>query len=301
MSLRLVLILWFAAGFALEALYLVRRNPRWGYLGGCAALVLIGTLWAHLRDHGSSPAASTGFGLVLFALVFAGVYANEILPVVSEKLLFTFTVIFWYGFATGFYHGSSLQQVLAVASLLPTAATVYAAWTRPTLGFWGKLSLYSWYLLIIVFLGWLQFPLRNLSIFDDQAPLGWLGPIDALATGMASLYLAVNAWYLYLLLPIPGKGQSFSDRMKEWHELTDLMTQRCSEDDGPSDKQTAVVLAVIGGGLVVNYLFNLLPNPMAISLAILAAAFGLERLPMSGARRAAADSAAAPAGSRTRD
>jgi hypothetical protein len=280
MSPRFALILWFAAGFVLEALYLVRRNPRWGFLGACVAAVFVGAFATYLKDRGSTPAEDTAVGLGLFAVVFASVYADQILPVVSEKLLFTFTVIFWYGYATEFYRGTNTQQLLAVASLVPTVATIYAAWTRPTLGFWGKLTLYCWYLLIVVFLGWLQFPFGNLSIFDERAPLGWLGPIEALATGMASLYLLANAWYLYLLVPIQGKGQSFSDRMKDWHELTGLMTQRCSEEDGPSDNQTAVVLAVIGSSLILNYLFKLLPNPMVISLAIIAAAVGLERLPV---------------------
>jgi hypothetical protein len=43
---------------------------------------------------------------------------------------------------------------------------------------------------------------------------------------MAFLFLAVNATYLYMLIPITGKTESWRDRLKEWHELTDEMAQR---------------------------------------------------------------------------
>ena len=77
--------------------------------------------------------------------------------------------------------------------------------------------------------------------------------------------------------------------MQQWHELTNLMTQRCSEEDGPSDNQTAVVLAAIGGGLALNYVFALLPPAMAVSIAIVAAGMGLERLPVRHALSLAAE------------
>jgi hypothetical protein len=35
----------------------------------------------------------------------------------------------------------------------------------------------------------------------------------------------------------PGKHQSWADRMRQWHELTDLMTQRCAEDE-PTHSQS---------------------------------------------------------------
>ena len=290
-----MLILWFVAGYALEALYLVRREPRWGWLGLCVFFSLILLVPAGLKSP-NALALHIGIALGFFALLFAGLFRDAILPIVGEKLLLTFTVIFWYGFATELYRGTHAQQILALVCLVPTVMTVYAAWTRPTLGFGSKLALYTWYLLIIVFLGWLQFPFGTLSIFAGRtAGLGWLGPLDAFATGMASLYLLVNAFYLYMLIPIPGRSQSFSDRMAEWHRLTDLMTQRCSEQDGPSDIQAAVVLALIGGGLAVNYVLVLVPPSLAVSLAIIAAAVGLERLPVRHALRGAEPAAATSA------
>jgi len=287
-------MLWFGAGFILEALYLVRRNPKWAQLAICAGVALVITVFVHLRDPTSDPLLDVGLGLGMAGIVLAALYQDEILPPVGDKLVLAFTLIFWFGFVTEFYHGTQLQQMLMFAALLPTAGTVYVAAARPALGFWGKLWLYTWYLGIVVFLGWLQFPFRNLSIFYEGADLGWLGPVDAFATGMASLYLLTNAWYLSELVPIPGKTQSFSDRMKEWHELTDLMTRRCSDEDGPGDGWAFAFIGVLGPLLLLNYVFALLPSSLVTSCAIVSAVMLLERLPTREARAAAPRVSRAP-------
>jgi hypothetical protein len=283
MTARTVLILWFAAGFVLEALYLVRRDPKWMQLAVCAGVAILGTVLTYLKHGGSDPAMHVGIGLGIFGVLVAGVYQDEILPPVGDKLLLAFTLIFWFGFVTGLYRGTRLQQLLLFVCLLPTAATIYVAAMRPALGFWGKLGLYIWYLVIVVFLGWLQFPFGNLSIFDDSATLGWLGPIDAFATGMACLYLLTNAFYLFELLPIPGRSQSFSDRMKDWHQLTNLMTQRCSDQDGPAEGWAFAIIGALGPLLLLNYVFELLPNSLVISIAIILATMLLERAPIRAA------------------
>jgi hypothetical protein len=280
MAFRTVLILWFGAGFMLEALYLVRRNPKWTQLAGCAGLGLVIAAIAHLKHPDGDPFMYVGIGLGMSGVALAMFYQDEILPPVGAKLLLAFTLIFWFGFVADLYHGTQLQLLLAFAGLLPTAAVVYVAWVRPALGFWGKLGLYTWYLVIIVFLGCLQFPFGNLSIFHDGSALGWLGPIDAFATGMASLYLLTNAYYLSELLPIPGRNQSFSDRMKDWHELTDLMTQRCSDQDGPAEGPAFAIIGALGLLLLLNYVLELLPNSLVISAAIILAAVLLERAPI---------------------
>jgi hypothetical protein len=295
---RTVLILWFAAGFVLEALYLVRRDPKWTQLAICAGGAIVATVLTYLKHGGGDPAMHVGIGLGIFGVLVAVMYQDEILPPVGDKLLLAFTLIFWFGFVTGLHRGTQLEQLLMFVSLLPTAATIYVAAMRPALTFWGKLGIYTWYLVIVVFLGWLQFPFRNLSIFDDSATLGWLGPIDALATGMASLYLLTNAYYLFELLPIPGRSQSFSDRMKDWQQLTNLMTQRCSDQDGPAEGRAFAIIGALGALLLLNYLFELLPNSLLISIAIILATMLLERAPIREALSAAA--AAPPPVSRAR-
>jgi hypothetical protein len=105
-------------------------------------------------------------------------------------------------------------------------------------------------------------------MFYDNRNLPWTTPVESLVAGMAFLYLLVNATYIFYLIPIPGKGQSWASRMKDWHEFTDLMVQRFDETL-PSHVGTLLILVVQGGALILDYFFHLLPAGFLISVFIL--------------------------------
>ena len=270
-DMRSQLILWFTLGVALESLYLIRLDFRWGRLACCVAAGFIVYVMNNDKPGYDAPAQAQ-VGFLIFAFLFGWLYKEDILPVVSEKLLLALTVLFWYGFAAEFYRGTAGQFILMGLATVPSSLTVYAALMRPPMSFWFKLLLYTWFLVVLVSLGLFQFPFGNLTIFKVQLAVPWLEPIDALATGMAFVYLAVNATYLYLLVPIPGKGQSFSDRMKDWHQLTDLMTQRCS-DEGPTHAQALWIVGILGGLVLGNYAYHWVPASLLISVALITSGF----------------------------
>jgi len=85
--------------------------------------------------------------------------------------------------------------------------------------------------------------------------------------GMAFLYLAVNIAYLYELIPIPERNQSWKARMKKWHELTDLMTHRVAEDQ-PTHRQTLLLLVGLGGALLAIYVYRWIPSGLLINILI---------------------------------
>jgi hypothetical protein len=272
---RAQLILWFTAGVAIESLYLIRRNPGWLRFACCIGAGLAVAAYAAYKSaaNGEADAQDVGYmsGLFAYVVLFGLLFTKEILPLVSEKLLLALTVIFWYGFAATFYSGTTAQNVLIVLAVVPSLITVYVALMRPALGFWLKLFLYTWFLTIVIAIGLFQFPYGNLQIFTvDSVP--WINAADAVVTGMALMYLAVNALYLYLLIPIPGKSQSFADRMKEWHELTDLMTQRCAADE-PTHLQALLIVATVGAVACLNYAFQLAPPALFISVTLMSCAF----------------------------
>ena len=139
---------------------------------------------------------------------------------------------------------------------------------KSKLNFWGKLLFYSWFLVIVVTLGLFRFSFSHLSLFFDRAHTPWIGSVDCLLTGMAFLYLIVNATYIWELIPIPGKNQSWQDRMRQWHELTGLMTKRC-DDQQPSHLQTVMIIVLQGGGLLLDYQYHLVPAGLLINVLIL--------------------------------
>lgn len=265
MNEHLVLVLWFGSGVALQALLLIRGDWNWGRLALCVGFGALGMLPGK-HEHVYQPFVHVLFSMGFFAFMYAMRFKDDLLPVVSEKVLLSYSLIFWFAFFSYFYKGTAWSVGLAAFLLVPTAATVFIAVQRPSLSFARKLSLYTWFLTVVVSLGLFQFPFQHLAIFLSPEKSPWLSPLDCVVAGMAFLYLAVNMAYLYELIPIPGKHQSWADRMREWHELTGLMTERF--EDEPMHRLGLLLIVAQGITLLLIYYFHWVSAALAINLFI---------------------------------
>ena len=265
MSEHLVLVLWFGLGVALQALLLIRGDWNWGRLAMCVGFGAVGMVPGK-HEHIYEPFLHILFSMGFFAFMFALRFKNDLLPVVSEKVLLSYSLIFWFAFFSYFYKGTAWSNALAALLLIPTAATVFIAVQRPTLSFVWKLSLYTWFLTVVVSLGLFQFPFQHLAIFLSPEKSPWLNPLDCVVAGMAFLYLAVNMAYLFELIPIPGKNQSWADRMMQWHKLTGLMTERF--EDQPMHRLGMLLILAQGIALLVIYFFHWVSAALAINLFV---------------------------------
>jgi hypothetical protein len=265
MSEHLVLVLWFGSGVALQALLLIRGDWNWGRLALCVGFGALGMLPGK-HEHVYQPFLHVLFSMGFFAFMYAMRFKDDLLPVVSEKVLLSYSLLFWFAFFSYFYKGTAWSIALAAFLLVPTAATLFIAVRRPGLSFAWKLSLYTWFLTVVVSLGLFQFPFQHLAIFLSPQKSPWLSPLDCVVAGMAFLYLAVNMAYLYELIPIPGKHQSWADRMRQWHELTDLMTERF--EDEPMHRLGLLLIVAQGIALLLIYYFHWVSAALAINLFI---------------------------------
>ena len=267
MNERLILILWFGLGVIIQAILLIRNDWDWGKLGLCLGIGLMGFMPGK-HENNYDPLIHIFLCFCFFAFIFAITFKEDILPLISEKILLSYSLIFWFSFFSFFYKDAFIHKFLFILFLLPSLATVFIAFIKSKLNFWGKLFFYSWFLTIIVSLGLFRFSFSHLSLFFSNHHSSWIGPIDCILTGMAFLYLVVNATYIWELIPIPGKNQSWKSRMEEWHELTNLMTQRC-DDQQPTHVQTILILVLQGGGLFLNYQYHLVPAAVLINVLLL--------------------------------
>lgn len=264
---RLILVAWFGLGVALQALVLIRGDWNWMRLAGCVAVGFLGMVPGR-HENIYQPYFHILLSLGFFSCWFAMAFKSDILPLVSEKVLLLYTMVFWFAFFSFFYEATLFHNILLALLLIPTIMTVVIAVMRPNLSFAWKLFLYSWFLGAVISLGLVQFPFRHLSLFLQPQGTPWLMPIECIVAGMAFLYLAVNITYLYELVMIRGKNQSWEQRMEKWHELTGLMTQRVSEDQ-LTHRDALVLLLGIGGILLVDYRFDWLPKTLVINAPII--------------------------------
>jgi hypothetical protein len=205
------------------------------------------------------------FPFFMFAVALAITRKKDILPIITEKILLSYSLTFWFVFFSKFYKAPNFLFFLL---LTPSIATILINFINSKLNFWKRIFFYYWFLLIIVFIGLNNFSYEYLNIFFNNTNLNFYSPINYILTGMAFLYLGVNVTYVFALIPLPGKHQSWADRMKEWHELTDVMTKRWS-DIQSTPKQALLIIFFQGGGLFLNYHYHFLSERLVLNLLVL--------------------------------
>src|SRR5215831_724941 len=181
---RMLLIWSFGAGVVLQAIILMHGDWDWGKLAGCIALALLAFV-PHDRRNIDQPLLNLLIFFSMFACVFAFSFMKDILQVLSPGVVLSHTLVFWFAFFAYFYDGTIRHQEFALLALLPSIASVIAvAWKGP-MGFVPKLALYTWFLIVIVCLGLMQFPFSQLAIFFTESQIPWTTPLESLAAGMA--------------------------------------------------------------------------------------------------------------------
>jgi len=259
----LLLIMCFSAGVFFQAFLLSgRRIFLLGMLIGGLAVA------AFFKPFDSDAGLKLFVVFLSFAFLFAFSFREEILPVITDKLLLSFHTVFLYIFFSFYYQDNVINRAVTVGLMLATLIVLYIAFAHPKLSYWSKLFLYSWSLALVVCIGVSQFSFSYALIFFD--PQGWtsMSLLDSFVTGMAFLYLAIHCYYLWALLPIPYKGQLWEDRLKEWQEFSALMVKRY--DDRPHSHLESILIIVLqGGALLLNYRFHLLSPGMAVCLSVI--------------------------------
>ena len=207
---------------------------------------------------------------VLFSITVAYAFKDDLLPCLNEMILLSYAITFWAVVYPHFSGGGAFSHILFWLLLVPSAATLYSAFVELRTDFFSKLFFYAWFLVMLVAIAGFAFPSGYIAMFVESQPLPKLDLLGTLFSGMAFFYLMINALYIFLLIPIPGKNQSMASRMIEWHELTDLMTSRCDFCPLPL-WQTALLFALQILFIVINTARHVMPDAFAISILLLVA------------------------------
>lgn len=268
MNERIVLAGWFVLGVFLQANFSIRCRWKFGLTLFCAFMALVGLIpGKHESDY--APYVHALGVVAFFALAFLSAYMKDILPVVTDRTLLFYSLLFWFTLFSLPGDQDALQKVLMVLGLVPTLATVLIAFVDVRLGFAWRLVLYAWFLGIVATLGVCQYSAHWLAVFFSTDASTWPSPGACILGGMASMCLLGNLFYLFLLLPVPAKGQSFSDRMKDWHEFTHLLAERLDDVRGGRGYAALVFFGV--GGLLLADLVERWITPSLLINGLLAA------------------------------
>jgi hypothetical protein len=264
---HLTSVVWFGVGVVLQAVLTIRIDRTWTWMDGGLLGVCVTVSAALTFNHPADASPQDVLECMgFFGVLLAVFFDKRILPVVNEKIVLSYTIVFWYALYVNFQR-LGLPDWLVYALLVPTSAALIIAFTQPALTFFWKVAMYAWFLSLVLSLGLFQFSFARLAIFNSPKADLWLTPIECLTTGMAFLYLCINATFLFELIPLPGRNQSWKDRMREWHALTELMAYRFSDRAIPS-VVAGTIFVVEGGVLALNYIYHFISDGLLINLLV---------------------------------
>lgn len=129
MNKRLIMALWFGLGVGLQAHVLIRGDWNWKRLAGCIGIGFLG-MFPGRNEHQYQPFVHMLMCFGFFSCSFAMAFKDDILPVVSEKVLLFYSLIFWFAFFSYFYKSTALQNILLFILLPPSTATVFICFAR---------------------------------------------------------------------------------------------------------------------------------------------------------------------------
>jgi hypothetical protein len=198
----------FFAGVVTQALLFARSVA--GAMGALSlALLSLGAAFWFTRNE-----ADRAFGLpvmatLLFVLAFACFYRDNVLPRVTAALVLHYTLLGIYALYSFWNEGPMPLWVLGWFAV-PILTSVYLL-VAPSPGKLSKIVAYASFLILLSDLVGRQMPITRVKEIQDAEGFGLALYSYVFVGGMVFLYLASNAIYLLLLIPLAERRSAFWD------------------------------------------------------------------------------------------
>lgn len=208
---------------------------------------------------------------VTFIIFFIGIFFYEAMQKINEKILFVWTLIFWYAYAVNF----DPMNWLSVIFLIPTFVVLLAGFAPAHMDYFWKAFLYGWFLFILVFLAFVQFKSSSLDLLLSPKKIAAsYGFFTAFSAGMLSL--SVMLYGSHLLAFLPTRNKHWSVRAREIREHAINLSMKYS-DYQMAFTEAAIILALIGGIFLGNYYFKIVSSDLIVNLGIIGSFLYSER------------------------
>jgi len=244
--------LWvMAAGVLAQALLIVREPRRMAGVMGFAAFAYA-VVWI-FADRGDDVGFQVAvMGTMLFVLLFAIAYRDLAMPRISRRALLHYSLVWYYGFWLSAQAApQELPRWIYIGGAVPVVlVALLALWPRG-LWRWIRVSMYVWFLLLMMFLLGRQLSGDRLRRVYDESGFS----LELFASGFmfGAVFLLFGIYFVYatLLLVIRGRRASM------WARLTG------ARDDSVASEQAGEMARRVSGSAL---------DPVAALLLLLHAA-----------------------------
>jgi hypothetical protein len=263
-------VLWlFYAGIFAQAIFLLTgrfESKDFLKLGGCCLSALAALIPGKHETH-----YNLNFHLFLIACVFAVGYAwcfkKRILERINKEILMVWTLVGLYiALRTPLVASHPpVFLVLLMLGLLP----VINAFAGFDARYGWKVYFYIWFLCVLVGIAASKFAFSTVAnVFAFSHGTEEINALQMFVIGMSFLYLAVNLWYVIELIPLPGKHQSFGERLEEVEEAMEILAEDY-DDEQVGWWKTGLLLSVTVSLLAANYFVNFVSDETLIPVLII--------------------------------
>jgi hypothetical protein len=258
----------FYAGILVQAVFLLigqfERSDLTKLLGCCAGSLLGFIPGKH--EHQYSLSFHLFAAAAAFSIIYAIFFKQKILERINKEILMVWTMVGLYiAFQTSLI--TAHPPVLIVLSAL-SAIPIVNAFAHFDKSYGWKVYLYIWFLCVLIGIAASKFAFSTVvNIFQFHQNAEEINSVTAFFVGMSFLYLTVNLWYVIELIPLPGKHQSFSERLEHVKEDMEILA------DDYDDAQvrwwkTVLLLAISISLLALNYFQHFVSDETLIPLLI---------------------------------
>jgi hypothetical protein len=265
-------VIWlFYAGILAQAIFLISGRFEGKDVlklsGCCAASGLLGLIPGKHETHYDLK-AHLFYIACLFVFGYAVCFKEKVLERIDKEILMVWTLV-------GLFIAAQTPLVTShppvliffvVLSLVPVV-NAFAGFDQ---SYGWKVYFYIWFLIVLVGIAASKFAFSTVAnVFGFGHHAEELHSFEVFIIGMSFLYLAVNLWFVIELIPLPGKHQSFSERLEQVREDMDILAG--DYDARQVRRWKAVLLLTVSSSLLaINYFRHFVSNETLIPILIVA-------------------------------
>jgi hypothetical protein len=222
----------------------------------------------YYREHAPLTDVAHWFtALLFFSAIFGLVYKERILPKINKFTVYYFTLVYWYYlYFAGMRYWEDIGFLYWV-SAVPSVISSIAAFREFEMTNGWKLFNYIWYMTLMAAIGLLNINGECVAFFGNQENSGHLSWPEMFLSGMAINFIVVMLINLFVMIPLPSRGQSYRERLKDWDEDKKILEGKMSNVKIPVRQEifiTVFLFSIFG----INYLLHIVSFNFMGNIAI---------------------------------
>ncbi len=202
----------------------------------------------------------------LFSLMVATLLKKQLLSKISEHTLLVYNLIFIYLCLKYIPSGGQVRVFFLALLAVPSFAVLVNSLVKIVLPVALEVAFYYWYIVMSVAMLLFKFPVGDFAFLKTTAASpDYLGVFLA---GMVFFILVTNSFYIFEMIPIPGKRQSWADRMREFKEHIQIISDKY-DDSQMKASETLLLILLQGGALYLNHAKGWFNDGIIVNFSIL--------------------------------